>query len=882
MKQVAITESFQWAQQLWPILKQFENDGVNYYKVIASNADIRNRNNRVYTTEELNRAASSLSERPLNINHDPAKQLDFPENQVMVARFEEGHVECIIQIADKKIQKMIESCELNAVSIEGMYLDGSKNTNEIEYPSSLHFQALALLTRDDTPGDPFTRILKESLTFAIPGVIMEKLVTAGTSEKETSALDIDNLPDSAFAYISPGGKKDSEGKTTPRSLRHLPYTGMDGKPDHEHLRNALARLPQTDIPSDAKAEAQKKLELAAKEVGIRTSEVDLEKLRRALESYDQHLISGEELKSLLNEIVIPSAEGDPTVDPTKSHLTDGDSEQDFDRRKLTGSIRQRDPEGQATEKNVPIERDVQTDAINEPQRAESLQAFKSPPKPDVNYTGVGNPNSSSNPRMDNPLDVNPLSVTNEDSEMKESENVAVSANNASSLTDALRNASTNVTAKIIPSISESKMALTNSSDEKNKGEKNMSAIESKQDTERPIEPARQEIDSNKASPQPISVSVKLEGATEIKQAAEMMANIVKETQQQAPKPQAKLSSTEVSQAVQETFEVKERARLDKVASTLRQMANVREDIASAGASGALGQVWSPDMIVLPTDLPANLRRFVQFKEIPRGSKQVNFTTITTPEFGSLIEDTSSTDVAQTISEISVTPSETGAKQRISYVVMESATPDVVQAVERSFQAAALIDEDNIILAACDAATPAATLYGDETVTAESSITSSMTFKGARLASALREIQRKGYAINPGDLVVVLHPVQYDSLLKDGSISQYLYFGSAGPIQQGVIPQVYGVDVVRSTKIPTGTGSGSPAIETYHAQVFLKAQAKAGPLGLGIGGSVSLGVSRDLMIETWRKIDERALYIIASHRAAAGILQPNALVHIYTA
>ena len=77
-------------------------------------------------------------------------------------------------------------------------------------------------------------------------------------------------------------------------------------------------------------------------------------------------------------------------------------------------------------------------------------------------------------------------------------------------------------------------------------------------------------------------------------------------------------------------------------------------------------------------------------------------------------------------------------------------------------------------------------------------------------------------------------------------------------------------------------AGSPAIETYHAQVFLKAQAKAGPMGLGVGGSVSLGVSRDLMIETWRRIDERALYIIASHRAAAGILQPNALVHVYTA
>ena len=53
-----------------------------------------------------------------------------------------------------------------------------------------------------------------------------------------SSKAINNLPDSDFAYISPGGTKDSEGKTTPRSLRHLPI------PDAAHVRNALARLNQ--------------------------------------------------------------------------------------------------------------------------------------------------------------------------------------------------------------------------------------------------------------------------------------------------------------------------------------------------------------------------------------------------------------------------------------------------------------------------------------------------------------------------------------------------------------------------------------------------------------------------------------------------------------
>lgn len=54
----------------------------------------------------------------------------------------------------------------------------------------------------------------------------------------------DNLPDSCFLYIEPGGHKDAEGKTVPRSKRHLIYKTASGKIDHAHLVNAKARLSQ--------------------------------------------------------------------------------------------------------------------------------------------------------------------------------------------------------------------------------------------------------------------------------------------------------------------------------------------------------------------------------------------------------------------------------------------------------------------------------------------------------------------------------------------------------------------------------------------------------------------------------------------------------------
>lgn len=88
------------------------------------------------------------------------------------------------------------------------------------------------------------------------------------AKKAWSTAVINALPDSSFAIISAGGDKDDDGKTTPRSLRHLPYKNADGSVDLSHLRNALARLDQIDASDADKAKARKKLDAAASEAGI--------------------------------------------------------------------------------------------------------------------------------------------------------------------------------------------------------------------------------------------------------------------------------------------------------------------------------------------------------------------------------------------------------------------------------------------------------------------------------------------------------------------------------------------------------------------------------------------------------------------------------------
>lgn len=87
-----------------------------------------------------------------------------------------------------------------------------------------------------------------------------------------SAAYINDLPDSAFLYIEPGGTKDEEGKTVPRSLRHFPIRDASGALDLPHLRNALARIPQSKLPQDVKdrltAKARRLLEEATRAVVV--------------------------------------------------------------------------------------------------------------------------------------------------------------------------------------------------------------------------------------------------------------------------------------------------------------------------------------------------------------------------------------------------------------------------------------------------------------------------------------------------------------------------------------------------------------------------------------------------------------------------------------
>ncbi|RMF92995.1 MAG: hypothetical protein D6734_11035 [Candidatus Schekmanbacteria bacterium] len=133
--------------------------------------------------------------------------------------------------------------------------------------------------------------------------IMEQISKA----KWTTAY-INDLPDSSFAVIERGGKKDSEGKTVPRTYRHLPYKDADGKVDLPHLRNALARMNQ--IVAVSPDDSTDRIRAAAKRVLSSVAE-------RYLKTQQEEKMAKDVLKQEGSEMVEQPSEKEQPAEPDK-------------------------------------------------------------------------------------------------------------------------------------------------------------------------------------------------------------------------------------------------------------------------------------------------------------------------------------------------------------------------------------------------------------------------------------------------------------------------------------------------------------------------------------------------------------------------------------
>jgi len=281
---------------------------------------------RVYLEEELEKSADSMVGKPLYLDH----WYEFPGSRVLAAKYEDGALEYVADPGREaeRIFDMIRRGDSKHVSIQFDW----KILEQVNglAPRGINYQHLSLL-KDMIPGDPassveiwesIARQLKEAKSppaDSNPKPEEEKTKLGELKEAEWTAEYVNNLDDDCFAYIEPGGEKDEQGKTTPRSLRHFPYKDAQGNLSPDHVRNGLARLRQELgdwATADAKAQSKKKLCAAAKELEIESEVCDLGECKETIEALkgqvkvleNQNAALQEELKKKpVSEAIISSS-----------------------------------------------------------------------------------------------------------------------------------------------------------------------------------------------------------------------------------------------------------------------------------------------------------------------------------------------------------------------------------------------------------------------------------------------------------------------------------------------------------------------------------------------------------------------------------------------
>lgn len=119
--------------------------------------------------------------------------------------------------------------------------------------------ALPLTKDTEPPEEPKTVTLQFTAWLPKVAECFQRAADKTLAKRKLTSKEMNDLPDSSFAYIEPGGTKDSSGKTVPRNKRHFAIH------DAPHVRNALSRIGQGAKFGD---KALPKVKAAAKKFGI--------------------------------------------------------------------------------------------------------------------------------------------------------------------------------------------------------------------------------------------------------------------------------------------------------------------------------------------------------------------------------------------------------------------------------------------------------------------------------------------------------------------------------------------------------------------------------------------------------------------------------------
>lgn len=308
-KSAAISESE------WETIQKFlltpENfkaeDFRTYDSWLAHNA--KDRDNERFTVGVLKSFVKSIVGKGVFMEH-PSRVGGLPEGTFYSAELKEVSdgemIEYLGANPDKNLAKQLGKIReidggLYWLFVKMYMLADNENIRRLDAgiikDMSISFNAPAIRDTQDENGKTMWREYintdeREADAYEGSFVFLGSQYGAGTKDADNdnkedkavwSTAEINTFEDNCFAVVE-AGTKDDEGKTIPRSARHLPHhakgngaAGAGGTVDLPHLRNALARVNQIEPVTDTnKAEliskARAHLQAHAKKLGIGSQE----------------------------------------------------------------------------------------------------------------------------------------------------------------------------------------------------------------------------------------------------------------------------------------------------------------------------------------------------------------------------------------------------------------------------------------------------------------------------------------------------------------------------------------------------------------------------------------------------------------------------------
>jgi len=332
--------------------------------------------------------------------------------------------------------------------------------------------------------------------------------------------------------------------------------------------------------------------------------------------------------------------------------------------------------------------------------------------------------------------------------------------------------------------------------------------------------------------------------------------------------------------VEEKKEVKEKMSKEEagkgiVASTVLEEAvapwqvkvanKLREALTTTDAAKAIPIIWSPQV-----ELGAQPKRVMRALGIVdttlRGSPGNKFYFPKVPTVLEAVDATEGTkpdELAVTVDRLEITTKEVIAALSVTRQVVEQITFNVVDILTDLLSEGVANKEDKDVLAALNAASGiAGTLYGggksaEGDLVAADVLTTDLIADGV---TAMRKEKRE-------PRYVIIHPAQENALLKSDKFINAAQYGGREVVLNGEIGQWLGIKVLKTTQVPTGTGSGG--ITTYHA-FFISERVWVEE------------VKRDPEVEPKYEPGERKTYMYGTMEYGLGILNPKGIVKIITA